>query len=383
MTRKISHCSGVFLCWLLILCGARAQSIADLTSQANTAQSQGHYDEAITNWNALLAKEPKNGAAYRARGACYFHENDFDKAIADFSQAIALNGNDAAAYSGRGDSYFKKGGSDNNAISDFNRAIRLSPKAAIFYQHLIEVYRKRKDWDNVITNLTKLIQLNPTNTDFLLERAKLYERPKKDFDRAIADYSKVIELDPQDSWNYLNRGYAYQRQNLTDKAIADFTKIIEMEPTNSFPYYCRARAYFEAGRYKEARGEFEKGIRLNPNDSDGYLELAWCLATCPDASFRDGKEALKLEKKGCALVKNQNDPECNFECASVLAVASAEVGDFDEAVRNQKQAISNYLQFTDRPGFGRDPKTEAVQKKILQLFEQHKPYHEIVKMSDW
>lgn len=488
--KTLQRCGLYISLFLLMVWGAWAQSIADLTLQANAAQSQGRYDDAINSWNALLAKDAKNRAAYRSRGACYFHKNDFENAIADFSQAIALNTNDAAAYSGRGDSRFKKGDLD-DAISDFNRAIRLSPKAIVFYQHIIDVYWDKQDWDNVITNATKVIQLsagneaqaqserawasdmrglarrfkgdldnaledfnaaiqlsptwdeplanraqvrqkqgdlqgalvdldeavrlnptneqnydlrgtiykakkdwdadiknwneaiqnNPTNANFLQGRAWAYQHGKKDFDRAIVDYDKAIELNAGDPGGYIARGYAYQRQNLPDKAIADFTKLVEMQPTNSSAYFRRASVYFEARKYKEARSDYEQVIRLDPKSSFGYLELAWCLATCPDSTFRNGKEALELAQKGFSLEKGPN-VETGLECAVALAVAYAETGDFEQAVQNQKQAISYYKQLTDGPGVGPSAKTEAMFKERLQLFEQHKPYHGVVKMSD-
>jgi tetratricopeptide (TPR) repeat protein len=185
-------------------------------------------------------------------------------------------------------------------------------------------------------------------------------------------------LDPQNPQGYIFRGSAYRRQNLPDKAIGDFTKLIELQqPTNSGAYFWRARAYFEAGKYKDARSDFEEIIRLNPTNSFGYLELAWCLATCPDASFRNGKEALELAQKGCALETNQDD------CAYALAVASAEVGNFDDAVRNQNQTIRYLRRLADKSGIDGYAKALARQKEILELFEQHKPYHGVVKLSDW
>lgn len=480
MTQRISPRVAILVCSsLLILNGALAQSLGYLIAAGNLAEGQGHYDEAITTWNAVLAKDPKNGDAYRSRGACYFHKNDFTNAIADLSRAIALNTNDVDAYSWRGESYSKKGNLG-NAISDFNRVIQLNPQTFYLYQRIIDLSWDNSDWDNVITNTTKVIQLNladgawahctrgsawqfkgdldraledfnsaiqlnptwdapltdraqvrikkgdlqgaladlseairlnpanednydardtiyrktkdwdadiknwneaiqnnPTNVTFLWSRAGTYQRGKKDFDHALADYGRAIDLDPQNKGTYTARAYAYQRQNLPDKAIPDFTKLIEVEPTNSSGYARRAFAYFEAGKYKEARSDYEEFIRQNPTNSFGYLELAFRLATCPDASFRNGKEALALARKGCALETNQD------ACAYALAVACAEVGDFDEAVRNEKLAIS-YLRKSIETDGGKVPaKTETRAKEILQLFEQHKPYHGIVKMSDW
>ncbi len=144
-----------------------------------------------------------------------------------------------------------------------------------------------------------------------------------------------------------------------------------MEPTNSGNYFTRANAYTEDGKFKEARSDYEELIRRNPDRSFGYLGLAYFLATCPDATFRNGKEALELVKKGCALDAKQDD------CAYAEAVVYAETGDFDKAVQFQKQLIEQLKK--------QDAREKLVSKhtEILHLFEQQKPYHGILKMSDF
>jgi hypothetical protein len=88
--------------------------------------------------------------------------------------------------------------------------------------------------------------------------------------------------------------------------------------------------------------------------------LAWLLATCPDDQIRDGKNAVTLATKACDLSKWEK-----YEYVDTLAAAYAETGDFEQAVKYQKQAAS-------MDGIPEDNRTN-VQKRI-ELYLQHKPY---------
>ena len=290
--------------------------------------------------------------------------------MVDFDAAIELNPNWDAPLTERAEVRRKKGDLK-GALADLNQAISLNPTNDSAYNTRNEIYGETKDWDTAIAKLNEALQSYPTNRDFLWGRAYDYLHGKKDLEHAFADYSKVIELNPQDPHGYIARGYAYQRQNLFDKAIADYTKLIQLESTNSGDYFTRARAYAEDGKFKEARSDYEEFIHQNPQSSLGYLELAYYLATCPDAAFRNGKEALELAQKGCALETKKAD------CAYAQAVAYAETGDFDKAVQFQKQLIE---QLTKEDN---GEKVLAKMTDILHLFEQRKPYHGILKMSDF
>jgi hypothetical protein len=64
-------------------------------------------------------------------------------------------------------------------------------------------------------------------------------------------------------------------------------------------------------------------------------DRAWFQATCPDASFRSGQQAVKDAKAACSIMawKDEN-------MIDILAAAYAETGDFDSAVRYAQQALA-------------------------------------------
>ena len=89
--------------------------------------------------------------------------------------------------------------------------------------------------------------------------------------------------------------------------------------------------------------------------------MAWLRATCPDAAFRDGKEAVRLARQVCELSGNREGMYLD-----TLAAAHAEAGDFAAAVKAQELGAR-------RQGLRAKKYGDDAQKR-LQLYKDKKPY---------
>jgi tetratricopeptide (TPR) repeat protein len=127
-------------------------------------------------------------------------------------------------------------------------------------------------------------------------------------------------------------------------------------------FHDKGKAAESKGAFAAALANFDQALEIDPGDTDNTLqEIAWLLATCPDATFRDGPKAVEAATKACKLSAWKKSSE-----VSILAAACAEAGRFDEAVKWENQ----YLQF---------PKLSesdvATGKKRLELYTAHQAYH--------
>ncbi len=114
--------------------------------------------------------------------------------------------------------------------------------------------------------------------------------------------------------------------------------------------------------YSNAIVVLQQAIQLNPADGWHYRLLAWIKATSPDASVRNGAEAITAATQACELTKWQD--WCMID---TLAAACAETGDFKRAIELQQQALR-----TGKP----NPTEQTAMRERLALYQQAKPFRE-------
>ncbi len=157
-------------------------------------------------------------------------------------------------------------------------------------------------------------------------------------DEALRDFLAVIRLQPQLDLGYYNAGVIYNLQKRYKEAIDMMTRAINLQKDNRGMARRRSErgnAYFHLGDFKRAQGDFVAALKVDRRDPDVLNNVAWFRATCPDAHFRNGKEAVELATLACTLDKWKDADEID-----TLAAAYAEMGNFAEAERYQQKAMA-------------------------------------------
>src|SRR5437764_10252133 len=157
-------------------------------------------------------------------------------------------------------------------------------------------------------------------------------------DEALRDFLEVIRLQPQLDLGYYNVDVIYNLQNRYKEAIDMMTRAIRLQKNNlglARRRSERGNAYFHLGDFKRAQSDFVAAVKLDWRDPDVLNNVAWFRATCPEAHFRNGKEAVELATLACTLDKWKDADQID-----TLAAAYAEAGDFAEAERYQQKSMA-------------------------------------------
>lgn len=166
----------------------------------------------------------------------------------------------------------------------------------------------QEDGDTAITIYTKVLSLDPTNTEALWRRGDEYHKTHR-YEKAILDFNAAIEIDSSFNVGYLfgDRGESKEELGKFLDAISDYTIAIRFcktskpsTPKENF-YYYRARAKLKLGdtisaimdtdsalyfwpsfpraRYQRARleiikGNYQNALKYYTSDNDLTPDMA-------------------------------------------------------------------------------------------------------------
>ncbi len=254
-----------------------------------------------------------------------YKAGNYDLAVSKYTEALKRNPKDPVANNDRGLAY-KERKQYAEAIADFTEALRLKRDWFVFYNRGI-TYQEKGDEDAAITDFTEALRLKPKllqgRIDCLISRAHCYFNKEKAVS-AMADLNQAIKLGVKEPDAYVLRGILHKIHHDYDRSLADY----------------------------------EKAISLDPRDARSYDAEAYLLSVCPMPKYRDAKKAIAYATKACELTEWKH-----ADALETLAVAYAEGGQFDDAVKWQNWAAVI------------DPK--VVDEKRIELYQQKQPFRDI------
>jgi tetratricopeptide (TPR) repeat protein len=211
------------------------------------------------------------------------------------------------------------------AIVAFEDAIRLKPDHAKARTNLGNVLTDEGRLDDAIREFGEAIRLDKTLPEphggigvALIAKGRL--------DEAIAAFREAIRLNSNDFPSHNNLGAALYEKGRLDEAIAAFREAIRLMPYNGPCYFSLGKVLVRKQAWGDAIAALKKATQLELKNAVIQNELAWLLATCPDAKFRDPKRAVEAATKAVELAAKGGG------FWNTLGVAHYRAGDWKAAV---------------------------------------------------
>jgi len=235
------------------------------------------YDNAIREFEFILAQEPKASQVRFYLGSAYEDKGESALAIEEFRKIPpnAFNYPDALGHIAY---LYLEAGEGDKGIALLKEAIAADKSKFDIYLHLAGLYEGQKRFKEALDTLTEVEGAFPNEPrihfrigilhDKLGQRDKLVERMKK----ALA----LAPDDPQ-ALNYLGYTYVEMGVNL-EEALLLLKRAVSLRPNDGFILDSLGWAYFKLKRYRDAVSELERAAEIVTDDptikehlADAYL----------------------------------------------------------------------------------------------------------------
>ncbi|MGD1087654.1 MAG: hypothetical protein ABR955_02880 [Verrucomicrobiota bacterium] len=249
------------------------------------------------------------------------------------------------------------------------RKFLLAPMTVVLLATCVILTRRQLQfWQNTITLFEHTIAVTPENAPAQYLLAVGLDREGR-LEEAMLHYRIDVAIVPQNYRAYFRLGECFKRQGRWEQAAQEYNAAIaaDVNADNYVTHLSLADALSHLGRNEEAKFHLDEALRIKPDSILTMNNLAWLLATCPDANVRDGARAIQLAERACELTDHQVPM-----CIGTLAAAYAEAGRFDDAIATAQKACA----LAKKLG-----KQGLLQKnqELLELYHAHKPYRESVE----
>ncbi len=218
------------------------------------------------------------------------------------------------------------------AVVLLEQSVALEPRQPATYINLGRAALALGELPQAQHFLQQAIDLSPTDGIACLELARLWEK-QGDRAQAIDCLKRAIRCDPLLAPAHQILGNLEFQQGDLAAAVAELRRAVEIEPRAPGALLDLSVALAAQRQFSAAVAELRAALEIEPRAIAVANNLAWILATSPQDSVRNGKEAVTLAEGICRDTEFQQP-----ELLDTLAAALAESGRFDEAVEVCRRA---------------------------------------------
>lgn len=262
----------------------------------------------------------------------------------------------------------------------FEHAITATHDNYFAHNHLGVAYIHTGNVEKAGKHYAKAVEAAP-NYDASNANFGAYYMRRGEPKKAIRYFQNAVRVNPYLGVHHINLGQAYLALGRFDEAGEEFRNAVKAEKDCAALHGYLSIDLRRRGKLREAEAERQEMFRLCANDAILFGELsrvysldsndpttlndiAWLLATSPDASVRKGLTAVRLANRAIALLGKQN-----AAILGTLAAAYAEDGRFPEAVETAHRARNLALK-------QRNPALAKSIEAKISLYETRTPYRE-------
>jgi tetratricopeptide (TPR) repeat protein len=154
-------------------------------------------------------------------------------------------------------------------------------------------------------------------------------------DEAMVHFQKALQINPNSPDVHNSLGNVLLQEGSVDEAMVHYQRALEIKPNSAEACYNFGNALLLKRNVDEAITYYQKALQIKPDSTEAQNNLAWVLATAPQASLRNGRQAVELAQQANLVACGEDST-----ILRTLAAAYAEAGRYSDAQQSAQKAMS-------------------------------------------
>jgi Flp pilus assembly protein TadD len=207
---------------------------------AMALESDAETDDAIAEFRAAAALDPRNAWPHAAMGTLYANSGRAARAADEFRIATQLEPRNASYHAALGQALSRIAGRAHEAEAAYQDALRLQP-----------------DTSGAFAGWVREQQVGT------------------EFERRAEAVRTELSHEPNSAAAHLRAGVAYAFAGNLEAAQVELRLAVQLDPSNASAHLALARTYLEAGHYREADAEVGAAKAAGAHPSETLVEAIW------------------------------------------------------------------------------------------------------------
>lgn len=242
------------------------------------------YKGAVKAFKKVYEMEPEMEANTYNLALAYFYLQKYDLSIDFFMKTLELNPNETDSYYNIGIIHYLRN-QKQETVKYLTKALDLSVKKdtdALFCMTL--VYSELQDYDMAIQSVSKLIELHPSNIDYRILLADIYEKliaetgNIQSVDFAIKTYQEILDLDERHEGANVKIANCYAQKGDIENCKQFCQQAISSNAKSADALYLLGIISFAKQEFEKAINYFEQAFAAKQTLKAAYLNAAYAYA---------------------------------------------------------------------------------------------------------
>ena len=312
-----------------------------LAAMGRISWLRGKTQEAVVSYEAALRTGSPFTYAWRNLVALRFgtmKDSNGAAAVAERAKREHPEHPDALAAEAN---YLYRSRELDKALSAYSQVLTLRPDDVPSLYRRALLRRDRRDYQGALSDLNKILSVNPGYINALSERADLKLTDLNDSQGALADSNRAIEADPKHARAWAVRGHYKEKARNYQGALADYSQALDISP--KYVWVLRQRADLKIRDLNDAQGgivDYSRALEIDPKN-----QWAWGNRGSANAILKNYQAAIRDLSQAIAI---DNQYVWAFEKrAEVYAEANMPAEALVDRARAYQLEPKSRLQFTD------------------------------------